>query len=437
MHLSKPLTAQIEITNDCNLRCKHCYLLDSTNKQSFSKTNNQKLLKIAETLCTEGVFNIILTGGEPLTHPNLLKQIIVFLTTQDINVSINTNLTLLTESFLNFLKGEKKCNLLISCPSAISSLYKEITNYNNFELFLNNLKKVVESNLNYSLNMVVSQYNKHNIKDTAKILNGIGVKKFGATPMSLNPLYPRKDLLLSNEEVRNLAQDLLWIRDHLGMDIDIMEALPKCVFPKEILKQDLPFLKRKCQAGLSIIAISPNGDVRPCTHNPEIYGNILNESLDDIWQRMSQWRTTEMIPTKCKECKYFLSCHGGCRTNAKTFYGNWDAEDIWTQEPICENIMPIITFKLNLDLPVCVIDLKIRKEGDYYLVCGDSSYKVAILNNEVLKLLDFIREHKSITLREIAFMNDIGVDNNNFKEIIKYLLRRGILVYESSADSND
>lgn len=437
MHLSKPITAQIEITDNCNFRCKHCYLLDSTTEPCYNKTNNQDLMKIAETLCAEGVFNIIITGGEPLTHPNLLKQMIDYLTRQDINVSINTNLTLLTDDLLDFLKEKCIRNILISCPSATSSLYEEITNYHNFDLFIDNLKKVMESNLNYSINMVVSKINKHNIKNTAKKLKAIGAKKFGATPMSLNPLYPQKDLLLSNEEVRELAQDLLWIRDNLGMAIDIMEALPKCVFPKEILKQDLPFLKRKCQAGLSIIAISPNGDVRPCTHNPEVYGNILNESLDDIWQRMSQWRTMRLIPSKCQECNYFISCHGGCRTNAKTFYGRWDAEDVWTENPICENWMSTIPIELNLDFPVSVINLKSRKEGDYYLVCGDSSYQIAVLNDEVCKLLDFIRAHKKITIREIAHMNNIEVDNVLLIDIFSYLIRRGIIIYEPSTNNNE
>ena len=435
MHLNKPITAQIEITDYCNFQCKHCYLLDSTKMQCVSRINSQNILKIAEILCAEKVFNVIITGGEPLAHPYLLRQIIDYLSKNNINVSVNTNLSLLTDDLIDFFKEKNIHNLLISCPSAVSSLFEEITNYHNFDHYLDNLKKVLKSSLNYSLNMVVTQINKHNIIDTALYLRKLGAKKFSATPMSLNPLYPRKDLLLSNEDVRILVEDLLWIRDNLGMAIDILEVLPKCVFPKEVLKQDLPFLKRKCQAGLNIIAISPNGDVRPCTHNPEVYGNILKDSLDDIWQRMSQWRTMEMIPIKCKNCKCFVSCHGGCRINAKAFYGKWDAEDVWTEEPICENLMPTISSELNLDIPVKVINLKFRKEGDYYLVCGNSSYQIAVINDEVCKLLDFINKQKKITLREIARLNNVGVDNDSFKDIITYLIRRGIIVYESSTNS--
>lgn len=429
MHLTRPITAQIEITDHCNFRCKHCYLLDSTNLHSFPEPNDQKVLKIAEILCNEGVFNIILTGGEPMTTPNLLKQMVDYLSSRNINVSINTNLSLLTDELIQFLIEKDIRNLLISCPSATPTLYEEITNYHHFDYFWGNLRKVINSGLNYSLNMVVSQYNKHNVIDTAKKLKELGVYKFGATPMSLNPLYPRKDLLLSNEEVRILTKDLLWIKDNLGMSIDIMEALPKCVFPKELLNKDLAFLKRRCQAGLSIIAVSSNGDVRPCTHNSDVYGNILNECLEDIWKRMAPWRTMELIPSKCKVCKYFVSCHGGCRVNAKTYHGKWDAEDVWTEYPICENLLLNKPIELDFDMPVRVTSLKSRTEGTHILVCGNNSSQVAVINEEGYRLLDFIREHEIITLREIAHLNNTSVEDKTFIDIVSYLIKRKIISY--------
>lgn len=432
MHLTRPIAAQIEITDYCNFRCKHCYLLDSAGQNDFSKSNSQNILNIVKTLCTEGVFNIVLTGGEPLTCPSLLKLVISYLSAQNMNVSINTNLTLLNDELLDFFIEKGVRNLLISCPSAHPSLYEDITNYHHFDCFLQNLQSVLKSGISYSINMVVSQYNKHDIINTAKILKQMGAKKFGATPMSLNPLYPRKDLLLSNDEVRLLVHDLLWIKDNLGMSVDIMEALPKCVFPKDLLKQDVSFLKRRCQAGISIIAISPNGDVRPCTHNPEIYGNILYESLDDIWKRMSPWRSMDLIPSKCKKCEYFISCHGGCRTNAKTYHGKWDAEDVWTEEPICDNILPHKTIALDFDRPLCVIKFKTRQEGNHILICGQNSRQVAIINDEVCKLFDFIEEHPGINLREIARMNNIDIDNKNFIDIVSYLIRKKIILYGHS-----
>ena len=429
MHLSRPITAQIEITDVCNFRCKHCYLLDSVEHHVSSTSNSERLMKIAEILCDEGIFNIVLTGGEPLARPDILKRLIVYLTARGINVSVNTNLTLLTDELLDFFKEKNVRNLLISCPSASPSLYEEITNYHNYNRFMANLKKVIDSGVRYSLNMVVSQYNKHNIIETAKALKHIGACKFGATPMSLNPLYPRTDLLLTNDEVRSLAQDLLWIKDNMGMSIDIMEALPKCVFPKEMLKQDLPFLKRRCQAGISIIAVSHSGDVRPCTHNPEVYGNILTDGMDVIWQRMKPWRSTQLIPAKCRACMYFVSCHGGCRTNAKTFFGKWDAEDVWMEDPICERLLSEKKVRVDIDRPVNVVRLKTRKEGDYILICGDTSRQVAVVNDEVNRLLAFIKKRSGITIREIAQENDIDVNDRRFLDIIAYLLRHRIIVY--------
>ena len=113
------------------------------------------------------------------------------------------------------------------------------------------------------------------------------------------------------------------------MKVDILEALPKCVFQEEILKGKHHFLNRKCQAGRTVIAVSCNGDVRPCAHNPYPYGNLLKEDLRDIWKKMDDWRSTKYIPEECKGCTWLHRCNGGCRTSAKVFNGDWDKKDMW------------------------------------------------------------------------------------------------------------
>jgi len=56
------------------------------------------------------------------------------------------------------------------------------------------------------------------------------------------------------------------------------------------------FTRRRCMAGVNTITISSSGDVRPCGHFETNYGNLLQEDLSDVWQRMTEWRDGSMIP---------------------------------------------------------------------------------------------------------------------------------------------
>lgn len=68
-----------------------------------------------------------------------------------------------------------------------------------------------------------------------------------------------------------------------------------------------------CLAGIAQATIDPWGNVRPCNHAPLVCGNLLTQSLEEIWHSaaMEAWR--KMIPEECMGCEEFEVCRGGCR----------------------------------------------------------------------------------------------------------------------------
>jgi hypothetical protein len=57
--------------------------------------------------------------------------------------------------------------------------------------------------------MVVTKDNLHEIRTTAEKIKQLGCSSFSATPMALNMDFPRLDLLLSEDEIRQVIADLL------------------------------------------------------------------------------------------------------------------------------------------------------------------------------------------------------------------------------------
>ena len=71
-----------------------------------------------------------------------------------------------------------------------------------------------------------------------------------------------------------------------------------------------------CLAGIAQATIDPWGNMRPCNHAPLMCGNLLEQSLEEIWRSpaMEAWRG--MIPVECTGCREFAVCRGGCRATA-------------------------------------------------------------------------------------------------------------------------
>src|SRR3989344_8353380 len=94
--LSAPLDVQIELTENCNQKCFHCY-----NHWRYSEEIGKNELKekdfllIVKKLVVVGINSFTLTGGEPFLRPKLLFSILEYCNQNNIKAGINSNATLI------------------------------------------------------------------------------------------------------------------------------------------------------------------------------------------------------------------------------------------------------------------------------------------------------------------------------------------------------
>lgn len=430
-YLSLPLTAQLEITDFCNHRCVHCYNLDSeVQNRPSRKVSDETVLACAQKLIDNKIFSVIVTGGEPLIKKELTQKVISLLKENDTRVALNTNLTLADDDFIQFLK-DQKVGVLTSCPSGENNSFAKLVGIDNFKVFESKVKKLVDAGVKCTVNMVVTKDNLHEVRLTAEKMKALGCKSFAATPMGLNVEYPRLDILLSVEEVRKVVADLLWIEENLKMKVDILEALPKCVFQEETLKGKHHFLNRKCQAGRTVIAVSCNGDVRPCAHNPYPYGNLLKEDLRDIWKKMDDWRSTKYIPEECKGCTWLHRCNGGCRTSAKVFNGDWDKKDMWCTG----RLMTTSSFNdkneyvLLPDTQLQIVEnIKVRREDEVaYLIYNATDDIYCVVNQTFYDFIAYLQKLTTIRYEELCEKFKMVPADRYLHDAVIFLLNKKIL----------
>lgn len=429
-YLSAPLTAQLEITDFCNHRCLHCYNLDSNiNNRPMRDVNDETVLACAQKLIDNGVFSVVISGGEPLIKKELTKKIINIFREHRVQVHLNSNITLFDDDFISFLEKSETV-LLTSCPSATPTSFRKLTGVDNYGLFEKNIKKLVAAKVKFAVNMVITKDNLDEIRTTAKAMKELGCRSFAATPMGLNMYYPRFDLLLSIKEVKKVIDDLLWVEENLGLYVDVMEALPKCVFSEKLLSERHSFLNRKCQAGRTVVSVSCNGDVRPCAHNPISYGNILKDELKVIWGKMEDWRSSKYVPEECKSCSWLNRCNGGCRTSSKTINGEWNSRDMWAT-------IPLKTAPLQISKPIELMpDSVLKYNNDYvYRQEYDDAFVVYNLKDDMYFMinkacLDFIVELRKLdtfTYAELQKKMEVRPNDSAFFDTILFLVKERIL----------
>lgn len=423
--LKLPTHVQFEITDICNLRCRHCYHFDTDKMPKSNDLDENIIVQLVQKLVDAKIYSLVITGGEPLIRPSTTIKVVEIAKEAGMFVSINTNLLLLTPDIAIKLKKLKIDSFLVSCPASDPDIYRQITRCGNYSRLNSKLKLLIENGISCMVNMVVTPTNCQFIRSTATDMSKLGVKRFAATPASLNVEFPNYQELLNTHQINALLNDLRWCADNLGLEVDILEPLPKCFYPSWCWEKEYAFTKRTCQAGRMSVSISNIGDVRPCSHNPNVYGNLFQETLEDIWTKMSIYRN-EVTPAACKCCPTVLSCNGACRTNSLAITGLLNEPDRLmvghiklsskeeTQEIIKDN--SLVCFKGKL---------RWRQEGQNYSISSkNSGSNLIVINEEMFNFVLWLKESLPLTIEELLKNSVEDSDKESFMKIIKLLIRK-------------
>jgi radical SAM protein with 4Fe4S-binding SPASM domain len=407
--LSAPLFAQIELTEWCNHRCGYCSnpFADSRTKKPSIKEINRAL----DELLDNEVFSIVLTGGEPFTNRPSLHHSLDRLNKEPSEVYVNTNLSLpLTSQDIDKLKSADY--MLVSFPSHDEERFNQIVGTKSYKKVLANLEILASEEIPFGINQVVTPTNYGDVSETVDFLREkIGLKEFSASPVI--PTCSKVDETYSIQplQVLELASRLIEIEETTGIKTDMLTFIPPCYFPDNMMHHRLT--AHGCSAGRDSAIIGANGEVRRCALLGESYGNIQEEGLKEIWNRMQKFEKPKN--KQCGDCMPQEYCSGGCEERANSCGGN-DPYIVGLSESRRVNL-----YKTPEDSTVLTLGRVMhREEGDgRYLIGHGGSY---VVGNEAL--LNFTRgiQDKKFSFGEVK--NDLG---DTGAKLVTYLFNRGLL----------
>jgi len=90
-------------------------------------------------------------------------------------------------------------------------------------------------------------------------------------------------------------------------------AIPYCIDERLIAKE----ITCNCGVGRDFCAINPAGEFRMCNQSQLVFGNVLEESIELIWNKstLDIFRDLSWVNEPCKSCELLLDCTGGCKVD--------------------------------------------------------------------------------------------------------------------------
>ncbi len=280
-----PATAQIEVTNLCNLDCKMCprEKLDI----AYEHIPFERMKAIVDRL--KGIKSLTLTGwGEPFLHPNIFEMI-RYAKEKRLYVQITTNGIFKKDSIIDEIVGSG----LDSLSFSIDGLSDGLKWGHPSNAVIERVKQVLQAR-NDKTPMVTLQSTLHKggeeqINDLIQFCSDVGADRVNLARLDTR-LIPGLDRPGPEEEMRILKNaDELGTK--LGVRVDCIQYAITTGHSRTIyklIKRALHQMGRYCLRTYDYIYINHKGEVTPCCVLPNYsIGNILEADMASIWKSSS------------------------------------------------------------------------------------------------------------------------------------------------------
>lgn len=313
-------------TNQCNLKCRHCYQDAGSKKENELTTSEAK--KLIDEIARAGFKIMIFSGGEPLMRPDIYS-LVAYAAGAGLRPVFGTNGMLITEEAAIKLKDCGAAAMGISLDSLNEYNHNFFRgNREAFHLTLEGISNCRKAGLPFQIHTTVMDWNQEEVCDIIDFsvnLSAAAVYLFFLIPVGRGKFLEETSLKVM--EYESLLQTIMAKQKEVPIDIKPTCA-PQFTRVAKQMEVNTRFM-RGCLAGLSYCVVSPVGIVRPCAYMVEEAGDIREKPFDEIWKNSTLFENLRSKHYKgtCRDCVYGEMC-GGCRARAGYYHGgDYMAED--------------------------------------------------------------------------------------------------------------
>jgi radical SAM protein with 4Fe4S-binding SPASM domain len=332
-------SVQIQLTNECNLRCDYCCTNSGTPRRkelSFSS-----LSRVIEeiTLALGDRSRVALLGGEPFMVPwaiDLAEQIV----DRGLHLTIFTNATMFAKVALARRTAaliERGVEVRVSLAGATADLCNAVSGASRFERALRGVDQLARFGGRVSIDMMVIPAH---VGALAQHLSELRRRLPPQTPVALGILY---------RSGRETGGHLFECRSALENALDriAFEAGETISVPE---RSPVTHRREGCSCALGHqLHLRSDGGLFRCFKMEEQVGDLDTHDFLSVAHRMQAHPRPASQLHRCADCALATLCGGGCRSDNLLYTGDAD-------QPVCGPWRPRVLCELLAEDRITAVD---------------------------------------------------------------------------------
>jgi radical SAM protein with 4Fe4S-binding SPASM domain len=274
---------ELQITDTCNLRCKHCYMGETPGHELPPK---QVMRVLGEFQKMQGL-RVLISGGEPLMHSRF-AEINEMLPDFFLRKVLFTNGVLLGKERLKTIKVDE---IQVSIDGLAAS-HDAIRGAGMFEKTLAAVRHALDAGFDVSVSTMVHRLNMTDFDAMERIFKDLGVKDWTVdVPCLSGRLREHQDLMVTPAEGGKL------LGYGFGGGVHASSQGHGC--------------------GLHLMAVMADGVLAKCSFYQDRPIGRVEDGLQPSWQRLKPI----LLENLACDCEFLEICRGGCRYRAELAEG--------------------------------------------------------------------------------------------------------------------
>lgn len=263
-----PITLSIEPVNFCNLSCPECPVGKGSLTRKPGKMELRLFSDIIKKIASHTSYLTLYFQGEPLLHPDFIAFVKIA-KLHKIYTASSTNGQILNDEMAKNIVESGLNKLIISVDGTTQEVYEKYRIGGSLTSTLEGVKSVVawKKKLKFNtpyleLQFLVMKHNEHQISEIKKLAKKCGVNKLSLKTAQIIDYEKGSEFIPSQKKYARYQQNRKGI----------------FIRKKKICN--------RCWRAFSGAVITINGDILPCSYDKNgehIFGNIKEQSLEDIW----------------------------------------------------------------------------------------------------------------------------------------------------------
>ncbi len=287
-----PFNINYELTYNCNLSCKHCYVVKDKKRQDLKY---EEIISVIDQLSEMGALSITFTGGEVFSRPDFI-EILEYTKNRGFFIEIMTNATLIDSKIAASLRKISPVMVYVSLYGITNDIYNKVTGKDELTNCLSGIKLLQERDVPLKINAMVTKDNLCEIPQIEKYAQNAGAD-FQADPY-IHPALdndpgPLKYRVSGPEYINNTKSSTN------RKDLSKCNNNEPFKMPGEAEETRSRFFP--CDVGRNSMVIDPSGYVYLCQTLPYPRFDSMERGLLYAWQELHEYRDS-LKPGSDFEC---------------------------------------------------------------------------------------------------------------------------------------